>query len=482
MSNRTEHRVQDPRHLTRDAHIDCEDRLRARTSRNLLDERVQGKVVLKGAGFPDTPDNVTKLVRILVLLLRFGAVPGQFSAQIVPRRNDSGLSLLGNQARDALCGPRNSHVIMVDSIMHGEIEKLERLPLRSIKEGTTLRYNSDGEHDGEGGGEAADNARPRRDARPNPTKRISVAEQIDTESKSVDSGGDLVNVRQGQFDVRIRQRQEIRLFALSEVWWIVGALTGDMFEETRDLLDDGLGIGTTLGVVGELVVANPSIPRSMAVMHILDGFSVGRSGGLGTKIRDDLLDISQNVNDQAFFGVSLEDISSSGSLYDTTTQANDVLSRVVFEELFQDIGLRLAEGRPAILSDEPFDPDLAWVLPLVGANGESDPERPLEYGPYCHNGRLQVAKLFPTKIIGLSLTSPPLSTPHGCKRFSWKGPIASPARVCSKRGAEAHSPVPFSVVRCKISIIVGQTNTLTHSTASLWMIFVDSTEAWRPHH
>ena len=82
-----------------------------------------------------------------------------------------------------------------------------------------------------------------------------MAEQINTEFKSVGSGGGLVNVRQGQFDVRIRQRQEIRLFALNEVWWIVGALIGDVFEETRHLLDDGLGIGITLGVVGELVVA-----------------------------------------------------------------------------------------------------------------------------------------------------------------------------------------------------------------------------------
>ena len=159
MSNRTERRVQDPRHLTRDTHIDCEDRLRARTGRNLLDEGVQDKVVLEGVGFPDNLDNVAKLVRILVLLLHFDAVPGQFSAPIVPRRNNLGLSLLGNQARDALCGPRNLHVNILDSSTHGEIEKLEHLRLRSIREGTTLRYSSDGEHDGEGGGELADDVR-----------------------------------------------------------------------------------------------------------------------------------------------------------------------------------------------------------------------------------------------------------------------------------------------------------------------------------
>ena len=53
-------------------------------------------------------------------------------------------------------------------------------------------------------------------------KRILVAEEVDTEFKSVGSGGDLVNVQQGKFNVRVRQRPEIRLFALSEVWWIVG--------------------------------------------------------------------------------------------------------------------------------------------------------------------------------------------------------------------------------------------------------------------
>ena len=86
MSNRTERRVRDPRHLTRDAHVDCGDRLRARTGCNLLDEGVQRKVVLKGIGFPDNLDDVVELVRILVLLLHFGAVPGQFSTSIVPRR------------------------------------------------------------------------------------------------------------------------------------------------------------------------------------------------------------------------------------------------------------------------------------------------------------------------------------------------------------------------------------------------------------
>ena len=44
--------------------------------------------------------------------------------------------------------------IVLDSSTHGEIEKLERLRLRSIREGTSLRYSSDGEHDGEGGGKA----------------------------------------------------------------------------------------------------------------------------------------------------------------------------------------------------------------------------------------------------------------------------------------------------------------------------------------
>ena len=77
----------------------------------------------------------------------------------------------------------------------------------------------------------------------------------------------------------------------------------------------GLGTGTPLGVVGELVVADFSIPQSTAVIHILDGFSVGRSGGLSTKVRGDFLDISHNVNDRALLGASLEDISSGGSLY-----------------------------------------------------------------------------------------------------------------------------------------------------------------------
>ena len=79
------------------------------------------------------------------------------------------------------------------------------------------------------------------------------------------------------------------------------------------------------------------------------------------------------MNDRALLGVSLEDISSGGSLYDTTTQANDVLSRVVFEELSQDLGLRLAEGRPAILSDEPFDPDLVLLLELMISVQERPP-------------------------------------------------------------------------------------------------------------
>ena len=88
-------------------------------------------------GFPDNPDDVVKLETCL----------------------HPGASLLGNQARDALCGPRNLHVIILDSSTHGEIEKLERLRLRSIREGTTLRYSSDGEQDGEGGGELAGNVR-----------------------------------------------------------------------------------------------------------------------------------------------------------------------------------------------------------------------------------------------------------------------------------------------------------------------------------
>ena len=103
MSNRTKRRVQDPRHPNRDAYIDYEDRFRARAGRNLLDERVQGKVVLKGVGFPDNLDDVAKLVRILVLLPNFGTVPGKFSAPIVPRRNNFGLSLLGS-VRQAILG------------------------------------------------------------------------------------------------------------------------------------------------------------------------------------------------------------------------------------------------------------------------------------------------------------------------------------------------------------------------------------------
>ena len=81
----------------------------ARIGRSLLDERVQGKVVLKGVGFPENLDDAAKLVRILVLLLHFGTTPGQFSAPTVPRLDNFGLSLLGNQARDAPCGPRNLH-------------------------------------------------------------------------------------------------------------------------------------------------------------------------------------------------------------------------------------------------------------------------------------------------------------------------------------------------------------------------------------
>ena len=68
-----------------------------------------------------------------------------------------------------------------------------------------------------------------------------------------------------------------------------------MFEETRDLLGDSLGIGTTLGIGGELVVADFSIPRSTAAIHILDGFSVGRLGGLSTNVRDDVESIFRTM-------------------------------------------------------------------------------------------------------------------------------------------------------------------------------------------
>ena len=129
-------------------------------------------------------------------MLHFGTAPGQFSTPIVPRRNRFRLSLLGNQARDTLCGPRNLRVNVLDSSTHSEIEKLERLRLRSTREGTALRYSSDGEHEGEGGGEAesgelAGNVRLEWDV----SCMILVAEEIDTEFKGVGSGGDLVNVR-----------------------------------------------------------------------------------------------------------------------------------------------------------------------------------------------------------------------------------------------------------------------------------------------
>ena len=128
------------------------------------------------------------------------------------------------------------------------------------------------------------------------------------EFKSVGSGGDLVNVRQGQFDIGVRQRQEIRLFALSEVWSIVGALTCDVFEETRDLLAGGLGIGTTLGVVGELVVAG----------NCSDSKRVCRAAGIGFDVVPgrvlvdgawDLVDVKQFAG----FRISLaNDIDSEG--------------------------------------------------------------------------------------------------------------------------------------------------------------------------
>ena len=66
------------------------------------------------------------------------------------------------------------------------------------------------------------------------------------------------------------------------------------------------------------------------------------------------------MNDRALLGVSLEDISSGRSLYDTTTQANDVLIPLVFEEPFQDLGLRLAEGRPP-------HPPVLWIAAIIAS-------------------------------------------------------------------------------------------------------------------
>lgn len=142
-------------------------------------------------------------------------------------------------------------------------------------------------------------------------------------------------------------------------------MASDVLEEARDLLGDGLGVRSVLGIVGELVVTNFGIPWSAAIINVFDRFSVGRSCGLSTEIRDDLLDIPDDVNNRALVRISFEDIPSGGSLDNATTQANDVPSWAVFEDLLQDLRLCFAEGRPAILSDKLFDPDFVLLFEIM---------------------------------------------------------------------------------------------------------------------
>jgi hypothetical protein len=92
-----------------------------------------------------------------------------------------------------------------------------------------------------------------------------------------------------------------------------------VLEETRDLTGDGTRIGSMLGVVGKLVVTDFGIPRSAAIIYVFDGFPVGGSCGLSAEISEDLLDIPYDMNHWALLGVRFENISSGGSLDDTTT-------------------------------------------------------------------------------------------------------------------------------------------------------------------